>query len=65
MNNDALSGMSFSTLAHRVSISSLQFVKNDRGKERHPAKYQERPMDAVNELWGTGSMTIGNEECSD
>ena len=40
-------------LAHGVTISSFQFPKNDRREESHPAKHKERPVDAVNELWGT------------
>ena len=56
--------MQFFSMAHRVTVSFFQFAKNHRGEEGHPAKHEERSVDAVNELRGTGTMAIGNEECS-
>src|ERR1700685_3541658 len=48
-------------LAHRIAVPFFQLVENDRGEEGHPAKHKEAPLDAVNELWGAGSMAIPNE----
>jgi hypothetical protein len=59
-----LPGVELCPLAYRVTVTSFQFAKDDRGKECHSAKNKERPVDSVNELWSTGSMAIGNEESS-
>ncbi len=60
----ALLGGYFGPLAHRVTIAFFQSAENNRGEDGHPAKHKERPVDAVNELRGIGTMAIGNEEGS-
>jgi hypothetical protein len=48
-------------LAHRIAVSSFQFAENDCGEDGHCTQHKEGAVDAVNKLWSTGSMAIGNE----
>lgn len=50
------------SLAHRVAVPSFQSAENARREQSHPSKHEERPLDAMNELWAAGSMAIGNKE---